>query len=42
MVDDIAEGWSSFDDLPALKNMSPAQVEREIRVRGYGHRLIDL
>ena len=23
-----------------LKNMSPAEVEQEIRVRGYGHRLI--
>ena len=40
MFDDIAEGWTSFDDLPALKNMSPAQVEQQIRVRGYGHRLL--
>ena len=40
MADDAAEGWTSFDDLPAIKNMSPAEVEQEIRVRGYGHRLI--
>ena len=40
MDNDIAEGWTSFDDLPVLKNMSSAQVEWEIRVRGYAHRLI--
>jgi hypothetical protein len=40
MYDDKAEGWTSFDNLPVLKNMSPAEVEQEIRVRGYGHRLI--
>ena len=40
IVNDIAEGWTSFDDLPVLKNMSSAQVEWEIRVRGYAHRLI--
>ena len=40
MADDAAEGWTSFNDLPAIKNMSPAEVEHEIRVRGYGHRLI--
>ena len=40
MSDDTAEGWTSFDNLPMLKNMSPAEVEQEIRVRGYGHRLI--
>jgi hypothetical protein len=40
MSDDKAEGWTSFDNLPVLKNMSPAEVEQEIRVRGYGHRLI--
>ena len=39
-VNDIAEGWTSFDDLSVLKNMSSAQVEWEIRVRGYAHRLI--
>ena len=40
MYDDKAEGWTSFDNLPVLKNMSPAEVEQEIRVRRYGHRLI--
>ena len=40
MVNDEAEGWTSFDDLPVLKNMSPAEVEQEIKVRGYGHRLV--
>ena len=40
MSDDTAEGWTSFDDLPVLKNMSLAEVEQEIRVRGYGHKLI--
>ena len=40
MSDDNAEGWTSFDKLPVLKNMSPADVEQEIRVRRYGHRLI--
>jgi hypothetical protein len=40
IANSIAEGWTSFDDLPVLKNMSSAQVEWEIRVRGYAHRLI--
>ena len=40
MSDDTAEGWTSFDKLPMLKNMSPAEVEQEIRVRGHGHRLV--
>ena len=37
IVNDIAEGWTSFDDLPVLKNMSSAQVEWKFRVRGYAH-----
>ena len=37
MADDAAEGWTSFDDLPVLKNMSSAQVEWKFRVRGYAH-----
>jgi hypothetical protein len=40
MADDTAEGWTSFDDLPILKKMSPAEVEQEIKVRGYRHRLL--
>ena len=40
MALDEAEGWTSFDDLPAIKNMNPAEVELEIKVRGYGHWLI--
>ena len=34
------KGWSVSKDLPLLKNMSLADVEWEIRVRGYQHRLI--